>query len=335
MLRFARFFTAAATAASILAATVTTAPAAQLAATAPDTGVEQQLVDAVNTDRAQLGLARLIVDPRLTEIARNRGQYIIDQGVSTDLSKFSHCVNGGESCSSDQLHFGILLAQAGFRQLNAGENLAINNKSADAAASSTNDQWMASPHHRPQIVNATYNVTGLGVICCTSVKNSNGQTVNNVRLYTQIFAQYSSEMLASLTGTADPASTISVTVAPASVASSSGISLTAAPASAIPAPVAPAPAAVGACQYILGFKSLHDLDVSDTGDCTENQAFAANGDAQQHTTAGLMAWRKADNWTAFTNGYWTWINGPNGLAKRLNTERFTWEANPDGLPIAS
>lgn len=47
-----------------------------------------------------------------------------------------------------------------------------------------------------------------------------------------------------------------------------------------------------------------------------------------------MAWRKADNWTAFTNGYWTWINGPNGLAKRLNSQRFSWEANPTALPLA-
>ena len=87
------------------------------------------------------------------------------------------------------------------------------------------------------------------------------------------------------------------------------------------------------CQYILGFATLHSLDATDTGDCLDNQAFAANGDAQQHTTNGLMAWRKADNWTAFTNGYWTWINGPNGLAKRLNTQRYSWEANPDGLPL--
>ncbi len=85
------------------------------------------------------------------------------------------------------------------------------------------------------------------------------------------------------------------------------------------------------CQFILGFKTLHDLDPQDIGNCLDNQAFAANGDAQQHTTNGLMAWRKADNWTAFTNGYWTWINGPYGLAKRLNTVRFTWEANPTGL----
>ncbi|MHB8409854.1 MAG: hypothetical protein ACYDHY_17505 [Acidiferrobacterales bacterium] len=86
------------------------------------------------------------------------------------------------------------------------------------------------------------------------------------------------------------------------------------------------------CQYILGFATLHSLDAADVGDCLDNQAFAANGDAVQHTTNGLLAWRKADNWTAFTNGYWTWINGPYGLAKRLNTQRYSWEANPDGLP---
>jgi hypothetical protein len=99
-------------------------------------------------------------------------------------------------------------------------------------------------------------------------------------------------------------------------------------------PASPALAQSAPCQYILGFATLHALDATDTGDCLDNQAFAANGDAQQHTTKGLMAWRKADNWTAFTNGYWTWINGPDGLVKRLNTERFAWEANPDGLPLA-
>ena len=47
----------------------------------------------------------------------------------------------------------------------------------------------------------------------------------------------------------------------------------------------------------------------------------------QQTTGGLLVWRKADNWTAFTDGYRTWINGPNGLVQRLNTERFEWEAD--------
>jgi hypothetical protein len=98
-----------------------------------------------------------------------------------------------------------------------------------------------------------------------------------------------------------------------------------APAAAAPAQAAAAPQA-GPCQFVLGFKTLHDLDPGDIGDCIENQAFAPNGDAQQHSTKGLMAWRKADNWTAFTNGYLTWINGPNGLQSRLNTQRFDWEA---------
>jgi hypothetical protein len=86
------------------------------------------------------------------------------------------------------------------------------------------------------------------------------------------------------------------------------------------------------CQFVLGFQTLHDLDSSDVGDCLDNQSYAPNGDAQQHTTKGLMVWRKADNWTAFTNGYTTWINGPNGLVSRLNTDRFPWEAKPTPTP---
>ena len=63
------------------------------------------------------------------------------------------------------------------------------------------------------------------------------------------------------------------------------------------------------------------------GDCLENQRFnPENGDALQQTTGGLLVWRKADNWTDFTDGYRTWINGPHGLQARLNTEQFDWEA---------
>ena len=82
------------------------------------------------------------------------------------------------------------------------------------------------------------------------------------------------------------------------------------------------------CQFVLGFATLRDLIGHDiVGECLENQHHGANGDALQQTTGGLMAWRKADNWTAFTDGYRTWINGPNGLVQRLNTERFEWEAD--------
>ena len=82
------------------------------------------------------------------------------------------------------------------------------------------------------------------------------------------------------------------------------------------------------CEFRLGFKTLRDLIGHEiVGECLENEHYNAIGDSNQRTTGGLLAWRKADNWTAFTDGYRTWINGPNGLVQRLNTERFPWEAD--------
>jgi hypothetical protein len=88
------------------------------------------------------------------------------------------------------------------------------------------------------------------------------------------------------------------------------------------------------CAYVLGFAALQAQIPDVVGTCLDDERHAANGDAVQHTTGGLLVWRKADNWTAFTDGYWTYIDGPVGLARRFNTQRFTWEANPDGLPVA-
>jgi len=89
------------------------------------------------------------------------------------------------------------------------------------------------------------------------------------------------------------------------------------------------------CAFQLGFATVHDLAPDQVGDCVDDERHNPdNGDGLQHTTKGLMVWRKADNWTAFTNGYQTWVNGPNGLQQRLNTQRFSFEANPDGLSIA-
>ena len=88
----------------------------------------------------------------------------------------------------------------------------------------------------------------------------------------------------------------------------------------------PASLAAADCQFVLGFKTLRDLIGHEkVGECLENEHHGPNGDALQRTTGGLLVWRKTDNWTAFTDGYRTWINGPNGLVQRLNTERFPWE----------
>ena len=90
----------------------------------------------------------------------------------------------------------------------------------------------------------------------------------------------------------------------------------------------PASAAAAECQFVLGFKTLRDLIGHDVvGECLENEHYNHIGDSVQQTTGGLLVWRKADNWTAFTDGYRTWISGPYGLVQRLNTERFAWEAD--------
>ncbi len=88
------------------------------------------------------------------------------------------------------------------------------------------------------------------------------------------------------------------------------------------------------CQFILGFQTLHDLLGSIVGNCLDNEQHnPTNGDGVQQTTGGLLVWRKADNFTAFTTGYRTFVNGPTGLETRLNIQRFAWEANPEGLPV--
>jgi hypothetical protein len=73
------------------------------------------------------------------------------------------------------------------------------------------------------------------------------------------------------------------------------------------------------CTFTLGFQMLRDQMREIVGDCLENEHFnQVNGNAEQRTTAGLLVWRKCDNWTAFTNGTTTWIHGPTGLVTRPN-----------------
>jgi hypothetical protein len=95
---------------------------------------------------------------------------------------------------------------------------------------------------------------------------------------------------------------------------------------------APTAAQEQPCEFVLGFQALHDLIPQIVGECLADQeSNPANGDALQQTAGGLMAWRKADNWTAFTDGTTTWINGPQGLQSRPNAERFAWE--PVAVPV--
>jgi hypothetical protein len=89
-----------------------------------------------------------------------------------------------------------------------------------------------------------------------------------------------------------------------------------------------APTTQGACQFVLGFATVWAQLPAQVGQCLENQQTnVQNGDAFQRATGGLLVWRKADNWTAFTDGFRTWVNGPRGLQQRLNTQRYAWEGD--------
>src|SRR5919202_271448 len=93
-------------------------------------------------------------------------------------------------------------------------------------------------------------------------------------------------------------------------------------------------ARAASCQFLLGFAALHDQLPGVVGACAgDEQHHGDNGDALQQTVNGLLVWRNSDNWTAFTNGYQTWINGPLGIQQRLNAQRFWWESNPGHLPL--
>lgn len=97
--------------------------------------------------------------------------------------------------------------------------------------------------------------------------------------------------------------------------------------------IAPLPLAwAQTCEFQSGFKTLHDLLPDAVGSCLENERATAEG-TQQRTTGGLLVWRQADNWTAFTDGYRTWSIGLQGLQQQSNATSFGWQrsADDDGL----
>ncbi|MHB1160029.1 MAG: hypothetical protein ACYC3V_06830 [Chloroflexota bacterium] len=86
-------------------------------------------------------------------------------------------------------------------------------------------------------------------------------------------------------------------------------------------------------EFKLGFAALAAQIPAIIGGPLENEHWGSNGDSLQQTGKGLMVWRKADNWTAFTDGNRTWINGPMGLQNRFNNERFSWEPSAPGTNL--
>ena len=93
---------------------------------------------------------------------------------------------------------------------------------------------------------------------------------------------------------------------------------------------APGAAAVQ-CEFVLGFAAIKTLITLSEGEdrvgaCQENERFnPTTGMATQRTAEGLLTWRKSDNWTAFSDGRRTWVNGPYGLQSRPDGDLLGWE----------
>lgn len=82
------------------------------------------------------------------------------------------------------------------------------------------------------------------------------------------------------------------------------------------------------CEFQAGFKLLHDLLPDVVGECLESEQWVGDG-TRQRTTGGLLVWRRADNWTAFTDGYRTWSIGPQGVQEQSNAAGFGWQRSAD------
>ena len=191
-------------------------------------------------------------------------------------------------------------AQAGYANWNAlAENIAAGQRTPEAVVKA----WMDSPGHRANILNPRYTEIGVGLA-----------TGGRMSMYwAQSFGARRSAAVGSPAG--------SVQVPPPQ---------TQVQVQALPTQVQPSAArGTDGCAFQLGFAQLRALVGNMAGACTENEHFnPGNGNAEQATTGGMFVWRKADNWTAFTDGYRTWINGPQGLQVRLNVQRFAWESDP-------
>lgn len=98
--------------------------------------------------------------------------------------------------------------------------------------------------------------------------------------------------------------------------------------SSTPGTTATGPIASNRCWFKFDLRLLRSEIPDVVGDCVENEQTSDAGDTIQHTTGGLLVWRKRDRLTAFTDGNRTWAVGPNGLEVRRNDERFPWEGPP-------
>ncbi|MBS3887230.1 MAG: hypothetical protein KGZ56_09255 [Dethiobacter sp.] len=110
------------------------------------TAAEQHIFAAINAERTSRGLAPLVLDPALVELARKKSQDMVDNGYVGHQSP----VYGSP--------FEMMRA-AGIRYNFAGENIARTTTPANAVR-----LFMNSNPHRNTLLNHRFSRTGIGVV---------------------------------------------------------------------------------------------------------------------------------------------------------------------------
>jgi zinc/manganese transport system substrate-binding protein len=100
----------------------------------------------------------------------------------------------------------------------------------------------------------------------------------------------------------------------------------------LPTPVA----AQAGCSYKSGFALLQTQMPDVVGSCRSNEIYRPEiGESSQLTAKGILIWHSVDNVMSFSDGYNVWVLDPGGQVQlRGVTERFAFEFNGDGYPLA-
>ena len=107
---------------------------------------EQEVFNLINQQRIKNGLSELKIDAEIQRVARIKAQDMVDNNY------FSHTSPTYGSPFNMMKNFGISYKTA-------GENIAGNSSNSDAVTA-----WMNSEGHRANILNGSFNYTGVGVI---------------------------------------------------------------------------------------------------------------------------------------------------------------------------
>jgi len=110
------------------------------------TADEKEVFNLINNQRTAAGLSPLVIDDELQNVARIKAKDMVDS------SYFSHTSPTYGSPFDMMKNFGISYKTA-------GENIAGNSSNSGAV-----NAWMNSPGHKANILNNSFNYTGVGVV---------------------------------------------------------------------------------------------------------------------------------------------------------------------------